>query len=759
MADDFVKAVEDGLKLSKRLYFGKDRPATPPKVPSSMDKSGAVDMLLPKSPMVYAVITDPKIVDNPDIPSYQPYVHGRCDPPSLIPLQMNAVELDVDCYLDTAFVRVSGTWRVHCVMGSKSCDCRIAVPMGDQGSILGVEAEISGKSYHTQLIALGENDGAGKSASVETGSFLKPNIFTLTLPQIDGGSYLSIRLRWSQKLSYRDGEFSVNVPFKFPEYVTPAIKKIPKREKIHLNVNAGTGTEVLCNTSSHPLKQLRRDVGKLGYSYESEVLKWSNIDFDFSYTVSPSHIFGGVLLQSPSVHDVDQREMFCMCLLPGTAKSRKVFKKDVIFVVDISGSMQGKPLEDTKNALAVALSKLDPGDSFNIIAFNGETYLFSTSMELATKETVERAHQWIGINFIAGGSTNICAPLTKAVEMLTNSRGSIPIIFLVTDGAVEDERQICDAMKSRLTNGGSICPRIYTFGIGSYCNHYFLRMLAMISRGYYGAAYDLDSIEIQMQKLFTRGFSSVLANIAIDTLKDLDEFEMYPSRIPDLSSESPLIVSGRYQGKFPDTLKAKGFLGDLSNFDVELKLQLAKDIPLDRICAKQQIDLLTAQAWFSEDKRLEEKVSKMSVQTGVLSEYTRMIIVETDERNNASESPGTNKGSKKSDHQKILDSEVPKTIMLQNLGIGFGDLTATAENFPPGSEIPKLPEVAEIFVKAASNCCSTLGNKCCCLCCIECCNKLNDQCVIVLTQLCTALACFGCFECCSNLCCCGQDGQ
>lgn len=132
MADDFVKAVEDGLKLSKRLYFGKDRPATPPKVPSSMDKSGAVDMLLPKSPMVYALITDPKIVDNPDIPSYQPYVHGRCDPPSLIPLQMNAVELDVDCYLDTAFVRVSGTWRVHCVMGSKSCDCRIAVPMGDQ---------------------------------------------------------------------------------------------------------------------------------------------------------------------------------------------------------------------------------------------------------------------------------------------------------------------------------------------------------------------------------------------------------------------------------------------------------------------------------------------------------------------------------------------------------------------------------------------------------------------------------------------------
>lgn len=72
--------------------------------------------------------------------------------------------------------------------------------------------------------------------------------------QIDGGSFLSVKLQWSQKLSYRNGEFFLNVPFKFPEYVTPAIKKIPKKEKILLNVNAGTGSEVLCKTISHPLK-------------------------------------------------------------------------------------------------------------------------------------------------------------------------------------------------------------------------------------------------------------------------------------------------------------------------------------------------------------------------------------------------------------------------------------------------------------------------------------------------------------------------
>ena len=128
MAEDFAKAVDDGLKLAKRVYGGK----APPRPVAHMVKSPAATEGLPTAVMVYAVIFDPAMVDNPDIPTYQPHVHGRRDPPALIPLQMNGVELEVDCYLDTAFVRVVGSWRLHCVMGSKSCDCLVAIPMGEQ---------------------------------------------------------------------------------------------------------------------------------------------------------------------------------------------------------------------------------------------------------------------------------------------------------------------------------------------------------------------------------------------------------------------------------------------------------------------------------------------------------------------------------------------------------------------------------------------------------------------------------------------------
>ncbi|KAG5596129.1 hypothetical protein H5410_037361 [Solanum commersonii] len=752
MEGEFVKSVEDGVHLAKRIYFGKDRAVAPPKPMTAMEKASL--SYLPESPMLYAVIGDPAIVDNPDIPSYQPHVHGRCDPPALIPLQMNGISLEADCYLDTAFITVTGSWRVHCVMGSRSCDCRIAVPMGEQGSILGVEVELPRKSYSTKIVTLDDESETEKVAKIEDGCFLKPHIFTLSIPQVDGGTNISVTIRWSQKLLYCNGQLTLDVPFSFPDFVTPAGKKISKKEKIQLNVNSGPGIEVICKSTSHPLKERQRQAGKLGFYYESDVLNWSRANFVFSYAVSSSHTYGNVLLQSPPPLDSDQREIFCCSLFPGDQQCRKVFRKEVVFVVDISGSMKGKPIEDTKQALCAALSKLDSQDLFNIIAFNSEKYLFSPSLELATKKSIENATQWIGTNFIAGGGTNILNPLTQAMEMFSYTQQHIPIIFLVTDGAVEDERHICNVLKSHLMQKQMICPRLYTFGIGLFCNHYFLRMLAVMSRGHYNAAYDVDSIEVRVEQLFSRASSVILANIAFENLDGLEEFEVFPTPVPDLSSKGPLVLSGRYRGVFPDTLKAKGVLADLSNFSLDLKAIQTKDIPLDKVLARQQIELLTAQTWLTENKDLEQKIAQTSIQNSVISEYTRMILIETDKGKVITES--TSKRKVSTAPKKIEEAKLQKKTLLQNLGAGFGNYSATIENISPGITETK-PETAEILAKAASNCCGKMCDICCCMCCIRTCSKMNDQCAIVLTQFLGSLACLGCFACC-ELCCSGNDG-
>ena len=138
--DEFARAVEDGLKLSKRLVLPGRLP--PPRPPSGMDRtvsaaaaSGPDPRLLPTAPMAYAVVTDPGAVDTPDVPSYQPHVYGRLDPPALIPLQMREVDLRVDCVAAgcaTAEVALRARWWVHCVTRSRACHCRVVVPMGHQ---------------------------------------------------------------------------------------------------------------------------------------------------------------------------------------------------------------------------------------------------------------------------------------------------------------------------------------------------------------------------------------------------------------------------------------------------------------------------------------------------------------------------------------------------------------------------------------------------------------------------------------------------
>lgn len=750
MEEEFTKSVDDGLRLAKRVYTGKERhTATSPRPPVGMESSPA--SLLPSAPMVYAVISDPAIVDNPDFPSYQPHVYGRCDPPALIPLQMKEIAMEVDSYLETAFVSVRGRWRVHCVMGSRKCDCRLVLPMGEQGSILGVEVNTAKRSYSTQLIERDSDQSIEKIPKNENWGYLNSLLFSLTIPQVDGGCDISLSVSWSQKFLYKDGQFSISIPFNFPEFVTPFAKIIAKREKVQLNVNTCNENEVLIEKASHALKEKGRQVGKLSFIYEEDVENWSTKDFDFSYSVISRDFYGGILLKTPSCHDFDQRNMFCLYLYPGNHQKKKVFRKEVVFLVDLSGSMEGKVLANVKNALFLALSELAPADYFNIIAFNEGTFTFSSYMEPVIDNKLEDAKHWISKNFVARGGTNIMQPLNEALSLLSNTReDSVPYIFLVTDGAVENERAICRAVKSRIENRGHITPRICTFGIGTYCNHYFLQMLSSIGRGHYGATYDQDSVESTMERWFRRALLPLVTNIIVHTFDDLDAFEVLPSNIPDLLVGCPLIISGKYQGKFPDTVEVEGRLADMSNIVINLKVQNMASIPLERVFSKQQIDILTAQAWFSESKQLEEKVAKLSLHYGIPSEYTQMVFLQM----GAKMPEGVKQKHKKSRTDSGGDYiHVP--AVLHNLTPGFGNPLATAENLPPGWGKPKQTQTFEVIEKAVG-CCSGIFDCCCCMCCIKICSKFNDQCVIVLTQLCTALSCLACFECCS-LCCEGSD--
>ncbi|KAG0499484.1 hypothetical protein HPP92_004175 [Vanilla planifolia] len=624
-----------------------------------------------------------------------------------------------------------------------------------KGSILGVEVKFARSSYSTQVVQR-EDQNKEKFLKHEQNGFLKPFLCSLVIPQVDGGCDIYVEVRWFQKLLYGDGHFSNRIPFIFPEYVNPFSKIVAKHEKIRLNVDIGTEKEVIIQGSSHALKEKFRQAGKFSFLYEADVENWSSKDFEFSYSVFSNDVYGRILLKSPLVHDPDQRNMFCLYLFPSNDPTRKVFTKEVVFLVDISGSMQGKPLESVKSALYTALSELSPADRFNIIAFNEEMLSFSSSIKPANEDMLENARQWISRNFVAYGGTSIIKPLNEALRMfdknsdqstmlLPNTKDSIPYIFLVTDGTVEDERDICLVAKSHLRNAGSMSPRICTFGIGSYCNHYFLQLLASDGRGLYGAAFDQDSVESEMQKWFKKALFPVVTNIKIEIFDDFESFEVCPCNIPDLLVGCPLIISGRYKGKFPRTVKAEGQLADMNDTFINLVVQNSGDIPIEKVFAKQEIDLLTAQAWLSESKQLEEKVIQLSIQYGIPSEYTDVIF--------KVDLMPQEEVKQKRDKRKHGEAEVELATLVHHLKLGFGNLTATMENLPPACGEPIHQPESFAMLEKAANCCNSICNCCCCMCCIQLCSSLSDRFVIALTQLVAALSCFACSECCIQLCC------
>ncbi|CAL4914839.1 unnamed protein product [Urochloa decumbens] len=585
----------------------------------------------------------------------------------------------------------------------------------------------------------------------ESGGLLKQELFSLTIPQVGGGEDIFATIRWSQKLLYHNGQFSVEVPFSFPQFVNPLPKVFMKKEKIQLTVNSGMGKEVILQGTSHPLKEKGRQGEKLSFLHEAAVETWSTKDFTFTYTVYSSDLSGGVLVQPSTLRDYEDRDMFCLFLLPGNNENRKVFRKAVVYIVDTSGSMQGKPLESVKNALSTALSDLIQGDFFNIIAFNDELHIFSSCMEQVNDKTIENAIEWMNLNFVAQGGTDIMRPLSEAMTLLSNSHDALPQIYLVTDGSVDDERNICHTVKTQLINRGSKSPRISTFGLGSYCNHYFLRMLASIGKGHYAAALDTGSIEGRMVQWFQKASSTIVSNISIDGIKHIQDFEVDSEYIPDISAKYPLCVSGRYHGKLPETLIAKGQLADMSEISIELRVQHLKDIPLDKVLAKQQMDLLTAKAWLLESKELERKVVKLSIQNSLPSEYTRMVLLQTSLDKIDPAQQAKNKPAKQS------SPEERSAMPLRGMTLGFGDVGATRENLTTGFGEIKATERFEVFEKAMAGCCSRVADCICCMCFIKACSKMNDQCAIVIAQTCAALACLGCFECCSELCCGGAN--
>ena len=260
----------------------------------------------------------------------------------------------------------------------------------------------------------------------------------------------------------------------------------------------------------------------------------ANRDFRLRYQLAADDVAAGVLAQ------MDDRGGFFSVLIeaPADSQETEISPREMVFVLDCSGSMHGAPLETSKLFMRRALRRLRPTDRFRIIRFSDRATEFSKQPLLATPENIDRGVRYTN-SLNGGGGTEMTEGIRQALATPLD-QGVIRIVSFLTDGYIGDEAEILTLIRRHLGSA-----RLIGIGVGSAPNRYLLSEMGYIGRGfarYIDPAADADAVTAA---LVDRLQSPVLTNITIDW-GGLQPREVYPSRIPDLFAGQSVRVTGRY---------------------------------------------------------------------------------------------------------------------------------------------------------------------------------------------------------------------
>lgn len=385
----------------------------------------------------------------------------------------------------------------------------------------------------------------------------RDNIFTQSLAHIKPGEQIEVTLRYTDQLQFQGG----NYEFVFPMVVGPRFIPgtpidesgdtdfVPDASRITpplippdirsghdigvtVEIDAGVAIKEVYSTSHQINIEQQGQILRVKLSQEDTI---PNKDLILRYGIAKEHTQTTVLTQS------DQRgNHFAVYLIPALDYSTdEIVPKDVVFLIDTSGSQMGDPLLKSQELMRRFINGLNPKDTFTIIDVSDTATQLSTKPLSNTPQNCRKAINYIN-QLKANGGTYLLKGIRNLLNLPAAPKGRLRSIVLLSDGYISNENQVLAEVQQQLKPGN----RIYSFGVGSSPNRFLLNRLAEIGRGIARMVRQDEPTEAVAEQFFRQINNPVLTNIHV-TWEGAGEAIIYPNPTPDVFTQQPLVICGR----------------------------------------------------------------------------------------------------------------------------------------------------------------------------------------------------------------------
>lgn len=570
--------------------------------------------------------------------SLSPYFFVEGASPGVEALPLEATRADVKVAGVIADVAVTQTYRND---GEVPINARYVFPASTRAAVYGMKMTIGNRVIVAKIKERAqarreyeEAKAAGKSASLLEED--RPNVFSMNVANILPGDRIEVELRYTELLVPTAGVYELIYPTVVgPRYASGGTDPTAPENKfiaspylhagkdpvstfdIKVSVAAGMAIQSLDSPTHAIQTSWASNKNAADIKLDRSETAGGNRDFVLRYTLGGTDIATGMLLYPGK----DENFFLMMVQPPRRPTPDQIPPREYVFILDVSGSMNGFPMDVSKNLMRDLLGRMRPVDRFNVLLFAGASSLYADASVPATPKEITNAIAFIDAQE-GGGGTELLPALQRALALPRPTAGVSRSFVVVTDGYISEEAAMFDHIRLNLNRAN-----VFSFGIGSGVNRHLVDGVARAGQGESFVVLDASEGKAAAARFRQYVEAPVLTEASV-SFEGFDAYDIEPPVLPDVFAERPVVIFGKYRGAPQGKVKLSGVSGRgrfVNTFDVSKFSPSSSNQALRYLWARARISELSD---FSLGDENRDEVVKLGLEYNLLTKYTSFIAIQ-----------------------------------------------------------------------------------------------------------------------------------